>query len=119
MTHTRRLGLLLPALLLATMLSQDAFGQAAPVLKSAVSRRLHGPATFDIPLPITGTATGIECRQLYAGVTIVLTFDKAVGAGTATVASGTATVASTAISQGTLYINLSNVGNAQSITLNY
>ncbi len=119
MTYQRRIGIVLAALLLAGGMGQRVLAQAAPQLTGAVSRRLHGAVAYDIPMPISGAATGIEGRQLVTGVTIVLIFDKSIGTGTATVGAGTATMASTAVSGSTLYVNLVGVGNAQAIAINY
>jgi hypothetical protein len=49
------------AALLAGWLPTVARGDAVPQLVSAASRREHGAATFDVPLPLAGPS-GIECR---------------------------------------------------------
>jgi hypothetical protein len=66
---------------------------AAPQLVSAVSRMAQGVSSFDIQLPLSG-GTGIECRTLINGLTIVLSFDQPVVSGEASVAPGSATVES-------------------------
>ena len=97
---------------------------------SAVSRKVHGASgIFDINLPFTG-APGIECRS--GGVTgdyqIVVTFANTVtvnGAIQARVTSGTGTVGANGASNGgvvtvsgsTVTIPLTNVANAQTITV--
>ena len=97
---------------------------------SVVSRKVHGAAgTFDIALPLTG-APGIECRS--GGSTgdyqIVITFANAVtvnGAVQAKVTSGTGDVGTGGVPNGgavtvngaTVTIPLTNVANAQTITL--
>ena len=93
---------------------------AAPVgpqLLSAVSRRAQAGTAYDIPLPLTG-ATGVECRIVSGGVTLVLTFDKPVTSAVATITSGKGSVVGMPLAAGnTLSINLGNVGNAQTLTL--
>jgi hypothetical protein len=86
---------------------------------SAVSRKTHGPAgAFDIPLPLTG-AHGIECRSGGpSGVhQVVITFAGPVTIGSATT-SGGGMVSSTTVSGNTVTVNLTNVPNAQTITIN-
>jgi uncharacterized protein (DUF1800 family) len=109
---------LLTLLLGALMSALPAAVSAAstPALKSAVSRRLHAGVAYDIPLPQSG-AGGIECRQLTNGMTVVINFDQAIIAGNAAVSAGTATVASATPSGSALVVNLTNVADAQSITL--
>ena len=62
-----------------------------PQLLSAVSRMPHGVASFDIQLPLTA-GTGVECRTLTNGLTIVLSFDQPIVSGDASVNPGSATV---------------------------
>ncbi len=89
----------------------------APVLQSAVSRRIQGQTAYDIPLPLTG-ATGIECRALSGGVTVVLTFDRPIATASAAIAAGNATLLGAATPSGNaVFVNLGSVGNAQSITV--
>lgn len=89
----------------------------SPQLASAVSRRSHAGTYYDIPLPLTGT-TGVECRIVSGGVTLVLTFDKPMTSANAAVTWGTGNVVGASIAAGnTLSINLGNVGNAQTLTL--
>src|SRR5882672_7845214 len=81
----------LAQLLLLALLTHSAFA-TAPVLNAAVSRMPHGVSgSFDIQLPLSGN-TGVECRTLANGVTIVLTFDQPVVSGNATCNPGSATV---------------------------
>jgi hypothetical protein len=60
----------------------DGIGDACdnPLLVSAVSRKSHGTASasFDVPLPLSGTDPGIECRT--GTLLIVLTFTEDVHA---------------------------------------
>jgi hypothetical protein len=90
----------------------------APVLQSAASRKAHGGTNFDIALPLSGTA-GVECRLVSGGMTIVLTFDKAIASASAAVTGGSATVlgAATPGAGNMLSVNLTNIDNAQTITL--
>jgi uncharacterized protein (DUF1800 family) len=93
-----------------------ASAQSAPVLQSAASRKAHGAVNYDIGLPLTG-ATGIEPRNLATGLTIVLNFDKNIASANVAITAGVATIASQSASTNQLLINLSNVSNAQSVTL--
>ena len=85
---------------------------------SAVSRKTHGAVgDFDVPLPLTG-APGVECRSGGANGdhTIVITFNNVVANGTATVSAGSVSGAPE-FSLNAMRVNLSNVPNAQSITV--
>lgn len=89
----------------------------APQLQTAVSRRAHAGTVYDIPLPLTGT-TGVECRIVSGGMTLVLTFDKPVSSATASITAGAGNVVGIPTASGnTLSINLGNVANAQALTL--
>ncbi len=101
---------------LISLCGNSAQAQTAPALQSAASRKTHGTVNYGIGLPLTG-ATGIEPRNLATGLTIVLNFDKNVASANVAVTAGVATVASQSVSTNQLLVNLSNVGNAQSITL--
>ena len=103
---------------------------AAPVAQSAVSRKMHDVAgNFDIDLGVSGPP-GIECRSGGAtnDYTIVVTFANSVTVNAspqAQVISGTGTVGSGGVSNGgvvtvsgnTVTIPLTNVANAQTITV--
>nr|MBA2432777.1 S8 family serine peptidase [Chthoniobacterales bacterium] len=87
---------------------------AAPLaLTEAVSRKTHGSAgDFDIPLP------GVECRSSGGNHSIVVSFNNPVVSGSASVASGTGSVAgSPTFSGNTMTVNLTNVANAQNLTI--
>ena len=88
------------------------------VLISAVSRKQHDQrGDFDVVLPLTGTV-GVEPRRSpQSSHRIVVTFANPVAAGAVNV-TGNATVSNTSISGGTVSVDLTNVGNAQTITLN-
>ena len=100
------------------------------VALGAVSRKSHGAAgSFDIPLPLTGTA-GIECRAGGAtnDYTIVVTFAgniSVTGSPQAQVTAGSASIGSGGVSNGgaatvsgsTVTIPLTNVANAQTINV--
>lgn len=101
-----------------------AAGNIAPV--SAVSRKTHGSAgTFDIGLPLTGTP-GIEDRSGPApgNHTVVVTFSVPVTVSSATVTPGPGATASLAtpngfsINSSEVTVNLTNVSNAQTLTIN-
>lgn len=87
---------------------------------AAVSRQAHGgAASFDIALPLTGPS-GIECRSGGASgaYQVVFNFGGAVTLDNATVTSGAGSVDSTTGSgTATLTVNLTNVTDAQRITL--
>ncbi len=105
------------AFILTTCFTDLAGAQTAPQMQRAVSRRLHGAVTYDIPLPQAGGG-GIECRQLAGGVTLVLTFDKPVSSANAAVTAGVANVVGAAtVSGNTLTINLGGVSNAQALSV--
>lgn len=101
----------------------------APQPVSAFSRKIHGNVAIDLPLPLTG-ASGIECRA--GGVTgdyeIVVNFAVPVwvnGTPQAVITSGSAAVGSAGAENGggvnvngsTVIIPLTNVANAQSLTV--
>ena len=93
----------------------------APV---AVSRKSHGAAgAFDIPLPLTGTP-GVECRAGGAShnYQIVMAFPTAVtitGASVTPGKGGTAAISGSPIVSGNqVTVNLTNVSNLQTMTLN-
>src|SRR4029077_15681797 len=95
----------------------------SPVLTSVVSRMTHGSAgTFNIALPLTGTR-GVECRSstsLGAGnYTLVFTFSaNLTSVASASVSGGTGMVSGSPIVSGnTCTVNLTNVSNAQYITV--
>ena len=86
---------------------------------SAVSRKTHpGAGIFDVNLPLVGTA-GIECRTGGASGNhqVVVTFVAPVTITSASVTSGTGSVSSATISGNQVFVNLTNVGNAQTIMI--
>jgi PKD repeat protein len=91
-------------------------------LASIASRMTHGSAgTFDIDLPLTGTA-GIECRAPGPNnsFTLVYTFNKSVSTtGTASKTQGTGTAGQTALGQTTaeVIVPVTGVTNAQHFIL--
>ena len=85
---------------------------AAPAVTSAVSRKMQGAGTFDVPLPLNGP-TGIECRT---GPTyqMVVTFASSVTVGSAAVTCGTGSVGSfTGNGTNTITVNLTGVTNVR------
>ncbi len=103
--------------LLALLACAGVVRATPPVLQSAVSRMVHGSAgTFDVQLPLSG-GTGIECRSVAAGMTLVLTFDQPISSGTAAVTAGTATLGTTTLSGTTMTVTLTAVGPAQAVTV--
>lgn len=91
---------------------------APPKLISAVSRMKHGAAgTFDVQLPLSG-ASGIECRTLANGLTLVLTFNQQVLGGTVAITSGVATLdEAPSFSGHKLTVRLRGVQDTQALTI--
>ena len=87
---------------------------APPQLVSAVSRMTQGTGSFDIQLPLSG-GSGVECRTLLNGLTLVLSFDQPITAGDASSSFGTANVSGFA--DNTMTVQLGNLADAQTITL--
>ena len=92
---------------------------AAVPLVTAASRKTHGNAgVFDVNLPLIGTH-GIECRTGGAPSgphQVVFTFPAPVTFTSAT-CSGSCTVSSTTSSGNQVFVNLTGVANAQTITV--
>ena len=92
-------------------------GGSAPAVVSAVSRKMHGTPTFDIPLPLTAPA-GVECRIGGAGGShrVLVTFANSVSVGGLSITSrdGLATGSHSA-SGAVVTVNLSSVANAQTL----
>jgi subtilase family protein len=88
----------------------------AVTLSSVVSRKTHGAAgNFDIVLP------AVECRDGGANgdYTLIFTFSNTINsAGGAVVSEGSASVANTSVAGNTVTVNLTNVINAQRVTVN-
>jgi hypothetical protein len=90
---------------------------------SAVSRKTHGSAgTFDIDLPLLGTP-GIECRtgSTPGNHTVVITFSVPVTVSRVTVtlgAGGTGSANGFSVNNTQVTVNLTNVSNAQTLTIN-
>jgi uncharacterized protein (DUF1800 family) len=90
---------------------------AAPALKSAVSRVSHTGQTFDIALPLTG-GSGIECRDVSRGTSIVMSFTEPVVSADVKVTAGDAKLSGTPTVIGTsIVVPLTEIGNAQAVTL--
>jgi hypothetical protein len=96
-------------------------GTIVPV--SAVSRKTHGSAgTFDVDLPLIGQP-GIECRTggPSNNHTVVITFAVPVTVTDATVtpgAGGTGSRSSFSVNNTEVTVNLTNVSNAQTLSVN-
>lgn len=99
-------------------------GANAPLLTAVASRKIHGTAgIYDLPLNYTSTTakpTGplaLESRS-GPGHTILLTFNKNIIAGQATVSSGAGRLnAATVFEANTMTVSLGDVTNAQTVTL--
>jgi len=108
----------------------EIFQCASPLsITSAVSRKTHGAAgNFDIPLPLTG-ADGVECRTTGGtnDFTMVVTFSTSVTVtgspqaqltmGTGCVGSGGACTGNVSVSGSVVTVPLTNIANAQNITV--
>jgi hypothetical protein len=99
----------------------EVFTSIATNLTSAVSRKTHGAAgTFDVNLPLAGSP-GIECRNNGSNThQVVFRFGSPTTFSSATVtpaAGHTASVASTSTSGNDVIVNLTNVSNAQTVTI--
>ncbi len=95
----------------------DAVTGSPPSLVGALSRKVHGAAgTFDLPLGLVATNPTTEPRQ-GPTQTIVLTFNKAITAATATIAEGTAIVATPTFSGNNVIIGLTGVTDRQYVTV--
>lgn len=87
------------------------------LLTSVVSRKVHGAAEFDIPMPLTGEPA-VECRTSGGTHKLVFTFDNNMVSANATVTSGVGTVSGTPAASGnTVTVNLVGVADAQKITV--
>ena len=92
-------------------------GPKAPVLASAVSRKVHGSAgTFDLPLSLVATNPATEPR-LGPTQTIVLTFDKPIASATATITAGVAAAGPLAFSGNSVIVGLTGVADQQYVTV--
>ncbi len=91
---------------------------AAPPLAvdSAVSRKAHGPNTFDIDLPLVGNP-GVECRSTDGNHTLVIFFNNDVTAGLAAVTSGTGTAETPIFLANTMTVPLTGVTDGQTVTV--
>jgi len=101
-------------LALALLCTASAAYSAPPQLVSAVSRMTQGTGSFDVQLPLGG-GTGVECRSVLNGLSIVLSFDQPVTAGDASSSLGTATV--NGFAGNTMTVQLGGLTDAQAITL--
>ena len=89
---------------------------ALPKVTSAVSRKVQGAGTFDVPLPLNGP-TGIECR-IGPTYQMVVTFASSVTVGSAAVTCGTGSVGSiSGNGTTTITVNLTGVSDVQRITV--
>ena len=88
-------------------------------MTGAVSRKNHpGFGNFDVDLPLTPGALGIECRSGGGNHTLVFTFTNNVVSGNASVTSGTGSVSGSPTFSGkTMTVNLTGVTDAQTIVV--
>ena len=89
-----------------------------PAPSAVVSRKLHDGTPFDISLPLSPNAPGVECRSGGASndYQVVLTFPRSVTFTNAAVTSGAGSVSGTnGNGTTTLTVNLTGVSNAQKI----
>jgi len=107
----------------------EIFQCAAPLsITSAVSRKLHGANSFDVPLPLTGT-NGVECRTtggtndytmvvtFSANVTVTGTPQAQLTMGSGCVGSGGVCTGNVSVSGSVVTVPLTNITNAQNITV--
>ena len=106
-----------------TLVGNDSCSSTTIAPVGAVSRKTHGSVgDFDVNLPLTGQP-GIEDRTGGASGNhkVVVTFAVPVTVGSATVtpgAGGTGSVSSFTVNNTQVTINLTNVSNAQTLTVN-
>ena len=113
----RRWSALLLTVALAMAAAPRRATAAAPALVSAVSRVAHGSSgSFDVQLPLTG-GTGIECRSVAKGVTVVFTFDQPVTAGSATVTAGTGVAGTATLAAYTMSVPVTGLADASAVTV--
>jgi hypothetical protein len=91
------------------------------MLVGAVSRKVHGSATFDVNLPLNGTR-GVECRTGGGNGNFTMVFRFALplsSVGSRSVTAGPGTVSSSAIGSDPheYIVNLTGVTNAQYVTV--
>ena len=97
---------------------------SAPVLVSAVSRKVHfsvgpptsGPVTYDMPLSAVTTSPTTEPR-IGPAQTIVFTFNKTVNGATVTITEGIAVSGGPTFSGNDVIVNLTGVNNQQYVTI--
>ena len=87
----------------------------------AVSRKTQGSAgTFDVDLPLTGSA-GIECRQgqgaNFDAHQIVVTFPTSITLSSVSVTSGIASLSGVSVNVNEVIVNLTGVANQQTVTI--
>jgi hypothetical protein len=97
--------------------TREAPAANAPILQSAVSRKMHGTAgTFDLALSAATTTPTTEPRRGPAQ-TVVFTFDKAINGATASVDEGIATAATPTFSGNDVVVGLTGVTDQQYVTV--
>lgn len=99
----------------SSTLTQIVNAPVPPVLTAAASRMMQGAGTYSISLPLSGTS-GEEVRDGSGNFTIVLTFDRPVNGGTASVTGG-GDVSNTAFNGSDMVVSLSGVTDQQVVTL--
>jgi len=109
---------LLGAFLLAWIGWSAAVLATPPKLVSAVSRMTHGAAgAFDVQLPLSG-GSGIECRDVARGMTLILKFDQPITRATPRLTAGVAMLGNPAIATNSITLKLTGLKDAQSLVLN-
>ena len=117
MANRLTVGRLLTPIFLIVGLGHSLALATPPVLLSAVSRESHGAAgTFDVQLPLTG-GSGIECRTIANGVTLVLKFDQPISSTKAVVTGGTAIVGLPSYSANVVSVPVTGLVDAESVTI--
>ncbi len=101
----------------STTLAQAINTTPAPALTGAVSRKVHGAAgTFDLPLSLASGNPTTEPR-ISPTVTVVVTFDQPVASAAVALTEGSATLGGVVAAGNTATVTLSNVANAQYLTI--
>jgi hypothetical protein len=89
-----------------------------PVLASALSRKVHGVAgTFNLPLSLADIHNPTTEPRQGPTHTIVVTFNKAINAATATITEGTATAGAPTFSGNDVIVGLVGVTDRQYVTI--
>lgn len=95
-----------------------AYAQDPFAIDRVISQKTHAGNGYDVPLPLSG-ASGVECRRgaIVGEHTIIFVFSDVITSADAAVTSGVATIGNSYVFQDVLFVQLTGVANAQSVTL--